>query len=103
MYVRGVESSFIYNKEQKLVYQNSRREDSLPARKSSRKRSIFDNTIVMWKKKNELIGIMCIHVDDLCFGGNEEFEEKVINIIRKKLQTGPIEQKSFKYVGINIV
>ena len=59
------------------------------------RRSIFDNTIIMWKKKSELIGIMCIHVDDLCFGGNEEFEEKVIKVIRKKTSNRTYRTKKF--------
>ena len=65
-------------------------------------RSIYEPTIFSWKnKKNELIGIMCVHVDDFCFGGSREFE-KVISELSTLLKVGEVQSGNFTYVGINI-
>ena len=66
------------------------------------RKSTVDPTIMMWKEKDKLIGVMCVHVDDLCYGGNEEFNEKVINKIREKIKVGTEENSVFKYIGIDI-
>src|SRR5215469_6335944 len=66
------------------------------------RKSTVDPTIMMWKEKGKLIGVMCVYVDDLCYGGNEEFNEKVINKIREKIKVGTEENSNFKYIGIDI-
>lgn len=66
-------------------------------------KSILDNIVFFWKnKKNELIGIMCAHVDDFCFGGSEEFQKKVIGGLLGKLKIGAREKRDFKYIGVNV-
>ena len=35
-------------------------------------RSRLDHTLFVWKKKKRIIGIMVIHVDDFCYGGERE-------------------------------
>ena len=45
---------------------------------------------------------MCVHIDDLCYGGNEEFNKKVLNKIREKLKIETEEYGKFKYIGIDI-
>ena len=65
-------------------------------------RSIYEPTIFSWKnKQNELIGIMCVHVDDFCFGGSREFD-KIISELSTVLKVGEIQSDNFTYVGINI-
>src|SRR5215469_6208977 len=66
------------------------------------RKSTIDPTIMMWKEKDKLIGVMCVHVDDLRYGGNDEFNEKVINKIREKIKVGTEENSVFKYIGIDI-
>jgi len=66
------------------------------------KRSIFEPTLFYWKKKGKLWGVMCTHVDDLLYGGNKDFENYIIEKMKKKIQTGLEEEKSFKYVGIQV-
>ena len=38
------------------------------------RKSSADPTIMMWKEKIKLIGVTCVYVDDLCYGGNETFK-----------------------------
>src|SRR5215469_11488539 len=64
------------------------------------RKSTVDLTIMMWKEKGKLIGVLCVHVDDLCYDGNEEFNEKVINKIKEKIKVGM--EENFKYIEINI-
>ena len=41
----------------------------------------------------ELYGIMCTHVDDLCFRGTEMFHKQVISRIKEKLKVGAEEKR----------
>ena len=36
-------------------------------------RSRLDPTLFVWKKKKRIIGIMVIHMDDFCYGGERKF------------------------------
>src|SRR6201990_198253 len=66
------------------------------------KRSKIDNTIFKWEDDGIIYGIMGIHVDDLIYGGNKIFEEKVISKIKEELKVGREESGIFKYLGIEI-
>ena len=57
---------------------------------------------MMWKEKGKLIGVVCVHIDDLCYGGDEEFNKKVLNKIREKLKIETEKFRKFKYIGIDI-
>ena len=50
----------------------------------------------------ELIGVLCIHVDDFCYGGNKEFNEQVIGNFRKRLQVGEIQSRKFCHIGVDV-
>ena len=41
------------------------------------RKSTVDPTIMMWKEKDKLIGVMCVHVDDLCYGGMKNLMRKL--------------------------
>ena len=62
-----------------------------------------DGTIIFWRIKERLYGIMCTHMDDLCFGGNEMFHRMVISHLKENLKVGVEESTQFKYLGINVV
>src|SRR5215469_14019295 len=66
------------------------------------RKSTVNSTIMMWKEKGKLIEVMCVHIDDLCYGGNDEFNEKVINKIKEKIKVGMEENRNFNYIGIDI-
>ena len=37
------------------------------------RRSKLDPTLFVWRRRGRTIGFMMTHVDDFCFGGDEEF------------------------------
>src|SRR5678816_1782725 len=65
-------------------------------------RSKLEYVLFWWKRKGKLIGIMCTHVDDFCFGGSERFLNTVIRRMKEKLEIGSEESQSFKYIGVKI-
>src|SRR5215469_14787781 len=65
-------------------------------------RSLLDGTIMRWKERGKLIGVMVIHVDDLCYGGNGYFNEVIIGKIKEKLRIGSEKRGRFKYLGLEI-
>ena len=52
--------------------------------------------------RNELIGVMALHVDDFLHCGTEEFVREVPRKLAAIFKMGRTEQKVFKYVGYNI-
>ena len=46
-------------------------------------------------------GIMCAHVDDLCFSGNDQFQKQVISQLSDRLKVGTEESKHFRYLGVD--
>lgn len=64
--------------------------------------SKFDPAMFMFNKGDTLEGIVCIHVDDFCWGGTERFEECVMSRLKKDFLVGTTDSGQFKYVGINI-
>src|SRR5678815_2412656 len=65
-------------------------------------KSKLEPTIVYWRKNSRIIGIMCIHVDDICYGGNTGFEEKIIRELKRKLEIGKESERKFCYIGLNV-
>ena len=65
-------------------------------------KSAFEPTIFIWRKENgETRGVMCIHVDDILFGGDESFNEIILGL-KKVLKVGEIQSEKFSYVGVGI-
>ena len=65
-------------------------------------RSTLEPNIFFWKEGNKLKGILCSHVDDFCYGGNEDFLKETIGKLREKLRVGEQESKNFKYIGVMV-
>ena len=49
-----------------------------------------------------MIGLVCVHVDDLFMAGNKEFKELVNNKLMLQFKFSKIEVKKFKYLGCEI-
>ena len=64
--------------------------------------SKYDPALFMFFNGNSLEGIVCIHVDDFCWGGTKRFEEYVILKLKKDFLVGATDSGNFKYVGLNI-
>ena len=65
-------------------------------------KSLYDEALFYYKKKGKVEGILALHVDDMIFGGSKEFEENVVEILKKEIQIGSEDITPFKYLGMNI-
>ena len=65
-------------------------------------KSKFDDSLFYWLKNDKLEGVICCHVDDFYWGGTKNFEEYVINMIRKTFKTSHEEFENFKYLELHI-
>src|SRR5215469_9827209 len=61
----------------------------------------FDENIFFWREE-ELKGVMCIHVDDFCYGGEESFMNGVVKRIKDRLEVGSEGEKKFLFLGVNL-
>src|SRR5215469_3243478 len=67
-------------------------------------KSRYDPSIFIWQEgDNGKRGVMICHVDDICFGGNTNFMNKVIGELKKMLKIKSEECFKFKYLGIEVV
>ena len=53
-------------------------------------------------KHDKLIGLVCVHVDDLFMAGNEAFKEIIKTQLMKEFKFSKVEMKKFKYLGCQI-
>ena len=67
------------------------------------KRSRLEPTLFVWRGEDlELIGVMVIHVDDFCYGGNEEFNKEIIGTLKRRLNVGEVQKRKFCYLGVGV-
>src|SRR5215469_16753965 len=66
------------------------------------KRNRLEPTVFTWSQNGSLTGIMCTHVDDICYGGNEWFHHDVIGQLKTQLKMGKESRTPFKYIGIDV-
>ena len=61
-----------------------------------------DNGLFYHKKDAILQGLICVHVDDFLWAGNDWFKHNIIGNIAKKFCVGSADTAVFKYVGLHI-
>ena len=66
------------------------------------KPSHSEPALFYWHYENKLHGLIAIHVDDLCWGGTETFQNSVIEPFKRILEVGKENTASFKYLGLHI-
>ena len=64
--------------------------------------SKFDPAMFMFERNDMLEGLVCIHVDDFCWGGTALFEDCVVSKLKEDFLVGATDSKEFRYVGMNI-
>ena len=64
--------------------------------------SDVDPALFTWYEDGILIGMTAVHVDDFLWSGNNYFESMIIPHIRENFSVGREEEKTFKYLGMNI-
>ena len=62
--------------------------------------SMYDEAVFFWHDGDNLGGMLCCHVDDFFWGGNESFIKKVIKPLKDKFSISNEESISFKYLGL---
>ena len=65
-------------------------------------RSTFDKAMYFFHEGDDLIGILAVHVDDVCFAGSGKFYKEIIEKIVRKYTVGRIESDSFNFTGWNL-
>ena len=65
--------------------------------------SKLDKALFTWiNYRSNLAGIMVVHVDDIQYGGTQEYIDAVIEELKKKFEVSKEGVESFKYVGMTI-
>ncbi|KAG0718174.1 Retrovirus-related Pol polyprotein from transposon RE1 [Chionoecetes opilio] len=65
--------------------------------------SSLDPALFSWSQHGGTEGIICVYVDDFLQAGTMNFEQHVINQLRRTFQVGSFDSECFKYVGLNVV
>ena len=60
----------------------------------------FDKAVFVQQEKSEICGIICIHVDDLLFGGNDSFIGGVMRKFRSTFKIGSSSGRDFVHLGL---
>jgi transposase InsO family protein len=64
--------------------------------------STLDQALFFYFSANQLAGIICIHVDDICWAGTGQFASTIIGSLNKQFLIGSTSSGSFKYIGIHL-
>ena len=62
-----------------------------------------DPGLFYWKEHYKLVGILACHVDDMIWGGNENFKSNVTNNLKNTFMFGSEETKPFTYLSIQLI
>ena len=69
-------------------------------------RSLLDPSMYLYFSYNgdqkALSGLALTHVDDVLHGGSQDFDDKVMGLVKSKFKFGSEEIESFRYVGMNM-
>ena len=61
-----------------------------------------DPALFTLHRKGKLIGLACLHVDDLLLAGNSEFKKVITEELSQYFQFSKVEKNKFKYLGCQI-
>ena len=61
-----------------------------------------DQALFTKHEDGKLVGILCVHVDDLLMGGNEQFRNSIHKKLLNIFHFSKIEENKFKYLGCEI-
>ena len=62
-------------------------------------KSTFDNALFFWCPHKKLEGLICFHVDDFFFTGNQQFHNTVINHLWAQFQLSKGSLSQMLYTG----
>ena len=64
--------------------------------------SAYDESLLYYYKKGIFVWVVAVHVDDLIFCGNQEFETDIINPLKVKFRFSTEIESHFAYTGLDI-
>ena len=64
--------------------------------------SKIDSSIFYWFDKEDLYGIISLHVDDFLWTRSNKFQKDIISRIRNIFEVGKEATSPFKYIGLNL-
>ena len=67
------------------------------------KMSSLDNAMFLYLVDDAVTGVICIHVDDFCWAGDDIFKTAIIDPLQEQFLIGHISSKAFKYIGLNMM
>jgi len=59
-----------------------------------------DDAVFLFFRNGKLVGIVCVHVDDIIATGDEQFHTEVIDEIKKRFKISKDQEGNFTYTGI---
>ena len=62
----------------------------------------LDHAFFMFFNEGKLAGLLACHVDDIIFGGNQQFHKQVVDQLRSTFVIGLEEDTCLKYLGLTI-
>ena len=62
----------------------------------------LDPALFFWIDGGVISGIMCVHVDDILWGGTPDFEAAVIIPLCRRIVIGSTNTATFRYIGVHL-
>lgn len=63
---------------------------------------VLDEAVYIWRPKDDVEGIICIHVDDFIWTGTERFKAEVIVKVCEEFCISKQDNGTFRYLGLQI-
>ena len=61
-----------------------------------------DEAVFLFFRNEKLVGIVCVHVDDIIATGDAQFHEEVVDKIKKRFKISKDQEGNFTYTGMAI-
>lgn len=64
--------------------------------------STVDPSMFYWKCENKVCGILVTHIDDFLHCGTAEFDNSIMNALKRRFSAGRMEISDIRYIGFHI-
>ena len=61
-----------------------------------------DEAVFLFFRHDKLVGIVCVHVDDIIATGDQQFHDEVVDEIKKRFKISKDQEGNFTYTGMSI-
>jgi len=70
--------------------------------KKGGQKMLGDEAVFLFFRQDKLVGIVCVHVDDIIATGDQKFHEEVVEEIKKRFKISKDQEGNFTYTGMSI-